>query len=113
MALSNLTGFAFIEERSEATPGLWNRAFSQLSDNIASTAEGASFSASSNLTLGGFIHAPIGVGVGTYPPSQQTQAGLHIGVNSSGSQYIYFTDTSGQRSSYAFGSHFGLADGLS
>lgn len=117
MSASTLTAFNFIGEDSLATPGLFNRIFSTLSDNIAGVnsvvSSNQGLSTSSAVTLGGFIAAPIGVGIGTYPPSQQTTAGLHIGVNSSGSQYIYMTDSSGQRSSYAFGAHFGLADGLS
>src|SRR5688572_10599903 len=108
MAISNLTALPYIALKSEASAENFNRNLRQLADNLASTAEGASFSASSNLSLGGFIHAPIGVAIGAYPPSDATTAGLHINVNSNQSQYILLSDDAAQRSSYAIGSDFGL-----
>src|SRR5687767_13001408 len=102
---SSLTAIPLVTDGSELTSGFFNSRFNGITDNFNTIQSGTVDSQSSNVTLGGFIHAPIGVGIGTYPPSSETQAGLHIGVNSNGSQYIYFTDSSGQRSSYALGSH--------
>lgn len=80
---SNLTAFSYIADGSEATPGLFNRVFSTLSDNIATAASG------------------------------QYSFGPRITVDSNSTDYLYFTDSSHQRSNYIIGSKAGgTADGL-
>lgn len=90
MAGSNLTAFPFIQERSEGTPGLWNRIFSQLSENIAEA--NAISNLSSNISTLGMVT---------------------IHADSNVTNYIRFDDTSGSRSDYILGSQVGgTADGL-
>lgn len=111
---SNLTAFAYIQEGSEATPGLFNRIFSALSDNIQTSGSGVGLSVYSNVSTG-FIYAAQGVaiGPGSYPPSDVTTAGLTIAVSSAQSDYIHFVDSSAARSNYVIGSRIGgTADGL-
>lgn len=89
---SSLTAVPLIAEMSDATPGLFNRSFSQLSDNIG-TVNQAGISAS---ILSGSTWASIG-----------------LVANSNNSDYIRMVDSSGQRSTYRFGSNAGgTADGL-
>jgi hypothetical protein len=95
--MSTLTAFPFIAEGSEATPGLWNRMFSQLSDNLQS------------VNLGHFQE----LSIGSTPPSYVTTAAITVAVNSAFSDYLYLTDSSGARSNYVIGSRAGgTADGL-
>src|SRR6266576_1872717 len=98
---SNLSAFAFIPERSEATPGLWNNPFSVLSANIAAVDQ--------TISLGQFQQ----LSIGSTPPSYLTTAAVTIEVNSNQSDYLYLVDSAGQRSSYIIGSRAGgTADGL-
>src|SRR6266576_6522379 len=98
---SNLSAFAFIPERSEATPGLWNDVYSVLSANIAAVDQ--------TLSLGQFQQ----LSIGSTPPSYLTTAAVTIEVNSAYSDYLYLVDSSAQKSSYIIGSRAGsLADGL-
>lgn len=90
MAGSSLTGFQFIQERSEATPGLWNVIFSQLSENIAEANNISNLS--SNISTLGMLT-------------------LH--ANSTTTNYLFLDDTSNLRSNYIIGSQVGgTADGL-
>lgn len=92
MPLSNLTAFDYIAEGSESTPGLFNRIFSQLSDNI------------------GTVNA---LSVGSLSLSGSTWAAINLTANSNNSDYIRMVDSSGQRSTYRIGSFAGgTADGL-
>lgn len=119
--MSTLTAFDFIQERSEASPGLFNRVFSQLSDNIRTAANesgtftsssGNTLSLSSNLSIGRDLWVRGNVLVGQ-PASVVTRTALTLGVSSAVSDYIHFTDTSGAKSSYIIGSRVGgTADGL-
>src|SRR5436190_11973248 len=98
---SNLSAFGYIQERSEATPGLWNNPFSVLSANIAAL--------DATQSLGLFQQ----LSIGSTPPSYLTTAAVTIEVNSTSSDYLYMVDSSGQRSSYIIGSRAGgTADGL-
>lgn len=90
MAGSVLTGFPYIQEGSEATPGLWNNIFSTLSQNITEAN-----------SLGNVLSAISTVGTVT------------INANSNVTDYIHFHDSSGQRSDYLISSfNTGTADGL-
>ena len=119
--MSNLTAFSLVGERSEATPGLFNRIFSILSDNIRTASgdlgsltlsSGDTFSISSHVTISGRLAAREMVHVGTVP-SSVTVTALQLGVSSAVSDYIHFADTSGAKSSYIIGSRVGgTADGL-
>lgn len=92
MSGSTLTAFAYIAEDSDATPGLFNRIFSQLSDNIGTV---------NNVVLNPSVL------------SGSTWASIGLQANSSNSDYIRFLDSSGQRSTYRLGSAAGgTADGL-
>jgi hypothetical protein len=92
MPFSNLTAYTPIAEGSEATPGLFNRIFSQLSDNI-----------------GTVNNAGIGLGF----LSASTWASIGLQANSNNSDYIRFVDSANQRSTYRIGSAAGgTADGL-
>jgi len=99
--MSTLTAFPFIQEGSEATPGLFNRMVSQLSDNLASI---------DSTVLSGHFEF---LSIGSTPPSYVTTAAITIAVNSAFSDYLYLTDSSGARSNYVIGSRAGgTADGL-
>src|SRR5436190_23051714 len=98
---SNLSAFGYIQERSEATPGLWNNPFSVLSANIAAL--------DATQSLGLFQQ----LSIGSTPPSYLTTAAVTIEVNSAYSDYLYLVDSSGARSNYIIGSRAGgTADGL-
>ena len=106
--MSVLTAFDFIQERSQGTPGLWNRAFSQLSDNIRSASEGP-FSISSGQTVSLSTNVEvIGGGhfqflsVGSTPPSALTTAAITVRVNSNQSDYLYLTDSGAARFRHRF-----------
>lgn len=99
--MSTLTAFPFIQERSEATPGLWNYPLSIISGNVAAV--------DSTLLAGHFQQ----LSIGSTPPSYLTTAAVTIEVNSAYSDYLYLVDSSAQKSSYIIGSRAGgLADGL-
>lgn len=84
--MSQLTAFDFIANRSEATPALWNRIFSTISDNIGTL--------NRDVSIGSF-------------------AGLTLAVDSSTSDYLTLRDSSALRSTFIIGSHTsGTADGL-
>lgn len=116
---SNLSAFDFIQERSEATPGLFNRFLSALSANIAAVdsnatinLSGATLSIGSSVSIGRdlWVKGSITVGV---EPSAATRTAVNIGVRSDTSDYLYFTDEAALRSNYIIGSHVGgTADGL-
>lgn len=112
---SQLSAFPFIEERSEATPGLWNNVYSILSSNIARldfTQSGITTSIASNLSIGNDLWVQGSVLIGV-PPSTSTRAALKIGASSAVSDYIEFSDASAQKSTYLLGSRVGgTADGL-
>lgn len=117
---SNLSAFPMIQERSQATPGLWNNVYSILSANIAAVNSNASLTAPSgntvslatNLDVLGGAHFQF-ISVGSTPPSYVTTAAITVEVNSAFSDYMYFVDSSAQKSSYVIGSRAGnLADGL-
>lgn len=92
MSLSTITAFDFIADPSFATPGLFNRIFSQLSDNIGTMNQ---------------------AGVSPTILSGSTWASIGLTANSSNSDYIRMKDSSGQRSTYRIGSAAGgTADGL-
>lgn len=92
MSLSTLTAFDFIAENSLATPGLFNRIFSTLSDNIG--------------TMNSVAVPPAVL-------SSSTLAAVNIVANSNDSDYIRFVDSSGQRSTYRIGSFAGgTSDGF-
>lgn len=114
------TPFAFIPERSEATPGLFNRIFSTLSDNIGLLTSGVTltfpstqtFSVATNIDVTGNLHATNRIGVGP-TPSAVTTGAMTIAISSALSDYIHFEDTSGSKSDYLLGSRVGgTADGL-
>lgn len=117
--MSTLTAFAYIPERAEAVPALWNTIFSIQSDNIRTAAEGPftsesgdTLSVSTNLELTGGGHFQF-LSVGSTPPSEVTTAAITIGVDSAYSDHLYLTDSSGARSNYVIGSRAGgTADGL-
>lgn len=111
---SNLSAFDFIQEKSEATPGLWNRAYSALSANIAANdlSSGGTLSISSNLSIGEDLWVKGSVLIGAQP-STITRAALRIAASSAVSDYILFEDSSAARSDYLLGSRVGgTADGL-
>lgn len=116
---SNLSAFDFIQERSEATPGLFNRFLSALSANIAAVdsnatinLSGATLSIGSSVSIGRDLWVKGSVTVGV-EPSVATRTAVNIGVRSDTSDYLYFTDESALRSNYILGSHVGgTADGL-
>lgn len=116
---SNLSAFDFIQERSEATPGLFNRFLSALSANIAAVdsnatinLSGATLSIGSSVSIGRDLWVKGSVTVGV-EPSVATRTAVNIGVRSDTSDYLYFTDESALRSNYIVGSHVGgTADGL-
>jgi len=120
MTLSNLSRVLSIEERSEATPGLFNRIFSTLSQNIDAInsqvtlelGSGNTLSVRTNIDASGQLHAQ-GLSIGSTPPSYVTTAGITVAVNSAASDYLYLVDSSGARSSYVIGSRAGdTSDGL-
>ena len=93
---STMTGFEFIQERSEATPGLWNRIFSTLSDNIGV----AAFGPVDQFTIGDIT-------------SRVTTEILTVATSSATNDYIAFVDSSNAKSDYLIGSRVGgTADGL-
>lgn len=112
--MSNLTAFNYIGERSEATPGLWNAIFSQLSENIATLdfTSGGTTSISSGLSIGNDLWVK-GQVISGQDASITTRTLLSLGTNSNVADYIRFSDTSASRSAYIIGSHVGgTADGL-
>lgn len=118
--MSNLSAFAFIPERAEATPSLWNTIFSTLSANLAainsdvtlSLPSGDTFSLFTNLDVSGNIHAGGQIGIGP-TPSAVTTGLFTIAASSATADYIHFEDSSGARSNYLLGSRVGgTADGL-
>lgn len=123
--MSILTAFDYIPERSDGTPGLWNRVFSVLSDNIRAAAEntasiattvtvssGNTLSVLTDLDVSRHIKTDL-LSVGSTPTSTVTQAHVIIAAHSGGSDYIQFHDSSAARSNYLLGSHAGgTADGL-
>src|SRR3990167_8686542 len=120
MTLSNLSRVLSIEERSEATPGLFNRIFSTLSQNIDAInsqvtlelGSGNTLSVRTNIDASGQLHAQ-GLSIGSTPPSYVATAGITVAVNSAASDYLYLVDSSGARSSYVIGSRAGdTSDGL-
>ena len=91
MSGSNLSAFPFIQEGSQATPGLWNSVYSTLSANIATLNTGSILSG--------------GISLGTQ--------GLTISVPSNSTDYIFLNDSANLRSSYVIGSfNTGTQDGL-
>src|SRR5438309_1791224 len=99
--MSNLSAFAYLPERSEATPGLFNLPLSVLSSNIAAL--------NTDLVGGNYQR----LSIGSTPPSYLTTAAVTIEVNSAYSDYLYFVDSAAQKSSYIIGSRAGgTADGL-
>lgn len=99
--MSTLSAFSYIPERAEAVPALWNNPLSIISANIAAV--------DSTLLAGHFQQ----LSVGSTPPSYLTTAAVTIEVNSAYSDYLYFVDSSAQKSSYIIGSRAGgTADGL-
>lgn len=117
---SNLSAFPFIQERSEATPGLWNYPLSVLSANVAAIDSNVTFTFPSTETLSIFssidasqnLHAGNRIGIGAIPSADSNEV-MTIGADSSVSNYILFHDPSGSRSNYILGSRVGgTADGL-
>src|SRR3990167_7556202 len=116
---SNLSAFAYIPERSEATPGLWNNPFSVLSANIAAVDSnatlnfsGATLSIGSSVSIGEDLWVKGSVVIGAQP-SVITRAELRLAASSAVSDYILFEDSSAAKSSYLLGSRVGgTADGL-
>src|SRR2546428_12419081 len=99
------TPYTPIQEGSQATPGLWNAIFSALSTDLDVVLSGATstFSSSVSVTAGMTLVGPLGVQSG---PVRST-------TNSNVSDYLYFTDSSNQRSTYVIGSfNTKPADGL-
>jgi len=118
--MSNLSAFPMIQERSEATPGLWNNPFSIISANIEAINSDLTINFASGNTLSVFssvdasenLHAGNRIGIGATPSSDSVEV-LTIGANSSLSDYILFHDPSGAKSNYIIGSRVGgTADGL-
>lgn len=118
--MSNLSALEYIQNRSEATTGLFNQRFSVISANFAalnstqtiSFPSGNTLSVFSSLDASGNLHAGNRIGVGV-TPSADTVEVMTIGADSSKSDYILFHDPTGARSSYVIGSRVGgTADGL-
>ncbi len=90
MSGSTLTGFTYIPDPSQGTPGLWNAIFSVMSQNIAEAN-----------AVGGIVSNISTVGMVT------------INANSNVTNYLALDDSSGARSNYIIGSQVGgTADGL-
>src|SRR2546422_2339824 len=99
------TPYTPIQEGSQATPGLWNAIFSALSTDLDVVLSGATSTFSSSVTVTG--------GMTLVGPLSVQSGPIRITTNSSVSDYIYFTDSSNQRSSYIIGSfNTKTADGL-
>lgn len=118
--MSNLSALEYIQNRSEATTGLFNQRFSVISANFAALNSAATISFPSGNTLSVFssidasgnLHAGNRIGVGVVPSADTVEV-MTIGADSSKSDYILFHDSSGARSNYIIGSRVGgTADGL-
>lgn len=118
--MSNLSALEYIQNRSEATTGLFNQRLSVISANFAalnsaatiSFPSGNTLSVFSSLDASGNLHAGNRIGVGV-TPSADTVEVMTIGADSSKSDYILFHDPTGAKSSYVIGSRVGgTADGL-
>lgn len=118
--MSNLSAIEYVTSPSALTTGLFNQRYSVISANFAAlnsdvtinVGSGNTLSILTNLETSGGAHFQF-ISVGSTPPSYVTTAAITVAVNSSYSDYLYLTDSSAQKSSYAIGSRAGnLADGL-
>lgn len=118
--MSNLSVIELIQNRSEATTGLFNQRLSVISANFEalnsdvtiSFPSGETLSVFSNIDASGNLHAGNRIGIGP-TPSGETTGTMTIAVSSAVSDYIHFEDTSNTRSDYMIGSRVGgTADGL-
>lgn len=118
--MSNLSAIEYVTSPSALTTGLFNQRYSVISANFAAlnsdvtlnVGSGNTVSIQTNLNVIGGAHFQF-ISVGSTPPSYVTTAAITVEVNSAYSDYLYFIDSSAQKSNYVIGSRAGgLADGL-